>query len=89
MSEANLDKRLKLALEVALANDRVADKLLEITERQEELAQMFAFLLERTALKLDEKGIHKMLDELEAEQKRKEKVNIGIPRKVFNRERTH
>ena len=89
MSEANLDKRLKLALEVALANDKVADKLRELTERQEALAEMFAFLLERTALKLDEKGIHKMLDELEAEQKRKKKVNIGIPRKVFNRERTH
>ncbi len=89
MSEPNLDKRLKLALEVALANDKVADKLLKLTERQRELAEMFAFFLERTALKLDEKGIHQMLDELEAEQKRKEKVNIGIPRKVFNRERTH
>ncbi len=89
MSEPNLDRRLKLALEVALANDKVADKLRELTERQEELAEMFAFLLERTALKLNEKGIHKMLDELEAEQKRKEKVNIGIPRKVFNREPTH
>ncbi len=89
MSEPNLDKRLKLALEVALANDKVADKLRELTERQEDLAQMFAFLLERTALKLDEKGIHQMLDELEAEQKRKQKVNMGIPRKVFNRERTH
>ena len=89
MSEANLDKRLKLALEVALANDKVADKLLKLSERQREFAEMFAFLLERTALKLNEKGIHEMLDELEAEQKRKEKVNIGIPRKVFNRERTH
>ena len=89
MCEPNLDKRLKLALEVALANDKVADKLLKLSERQRELAEMFAFLLERTALKLNEKGIHKMLDELEAEQKRKEKVNIGIPRKVFNRERTH
>jgi hypothetical protein len=89
MSEANLDKRLKLALEVALANDKVADKLLKLSERHRELAEMFAFLLERTALKLNEKGIHKMLDELEAEQKRKEKVNMGIPRKVFNRGRTH
>ncbi len=86
MSEPNLDKRLKLALEVALANDRVADKLRELTERQKELTEMFAFLLDKTSLKLTEKQIHEMIVEYEREQRRRKNTNIGVLRKVLNYE---
>ncbi len=86
MSEPNLDHRLKLALEVALANDKVADKLLKLTERQKELAEMFAFLLDKTSLKLTEKQIHEMIEEYEREQRRRKKTNIGVPRKGLSYE---
>lgn len=79
--------RLDLLLKILLTADGLADKVLKISDRQKELAEMFAFLLDRTSLKLDEKGIHKMVDELEAEQKRREKVNIGVPKRILNYDR--
>jgi len=81
-------ERLDLTLKILLTADGLADKVLKISDRQKELAEMFAFLLDRTALKLDEKGIHKMLDELEAEQKRREKVNIGVSRRLLKYDRS-
>jgi len=78
-------ERLDLTLKILLTADGLADKLLELTDRKEKLAEMFAFLLDKVSLRLTEKQIHAMIDEWEAEQKRRDKVNIGIPRKLLNR----
>jgi len=80
-------ERLELLLKILLTADGLADKLLELTSRQEQLAEMFAFLLDKVSLKLTEKQIHTMIDEWETERKRREKVNIGIPRKLLNYDR--
>jgi len=78
-------ERLDLLLKILLTADGVADKLLKLTDRQENLAEMQAFLLDKVSLKLTEKQIHEMIDEMEAEQKRRDRVNIGISRKLLNR----
>jgi len=78
-------ERLELLLRILLTADGLADKLLQLTDRQEQLAEMYAFLLDKVSLKLTEKQIHAMIDEWEAEQKRRGRVNIGISRKLLNR----
>jgi len=78
-------ERLDLLLKILLTADGLTDKLLKLTDRQEELAEMQAFLLDKVSLKLTENQIHKMIDEWETEQRRRDRVNIGISRKLLNR----
>ena len=80
-------ERLDLLLKILLTADGLADKLIQLTDRQEELAEMFAFLLDKVSLKLTEKQIHAMIDEWEAEQKRRQKANIGVPRRLLKYDR--
>ena len=80
-------ERLELLLKILLSADGLADKLLQLTNRQEQLAEMFAFLLDKVSLKLAEKQIHTMIDEWESERKRRDRVNIGISRKLLNYDR--
>ena len=74
MTEEEARRLFRIIIEIALAQDRRADKLLEAIERLEELARMQAFLLEQTSQKLTERTITELMEEEEEQQKRSELV---------------